>query len=54
MEKQPLLHKMFNRKPTEKGEEMIRLNSCLQDSQVVSSNLSLQFINSNKDTLTGT
>ena len=34
MEKQPLLYKMFNRKPTEKGEEMIRLNSCLQDSQV--------------------
>ena len=34
MERQPLLDRMFNRKQKEKGEVAIRLNSCVQDSQV--------------------
>ena len=34
MESQPLLNKMFNRKTKEKKEEIIRLESCLQNPQV--------------------
>ena len=34
MESQPLLDKMFNRKTKEKKEEIIRMESCLQNPQV--------------------
>ena len=33
-QKQPLLGKMFGKKQRDAKEEMIRLNSCLQDPQV--------------------